>query len=104
GERSRRTVRVMSREIAWPRVALRLGLLQWSVGGFCGIVGALTFVTPHQFVGPSYRLLRPYLPWWGLLCLLAAAALITVALLSPRRHLTLAAHILAAIPLLLLGI
>src|SRR5262249_29974875 len=58
----------------------------------------------HQFVGPAYRLLRPYLPWWGLLCLLGAGALISVALLSPRRQVTLAAHWLAAAPLLLLGI
>jgi signal transduction histidine kinase len=104
GERSRRTARIMPREIARPRVALRLGLLQWAVGAFCGIIGALTFVAPHQFVGPSYRLLRPYLPWWGLLCLLGAGALITVALLSPRRRLTLLAHGLAAVPLLLLGL
>src|SRR5215207_10817697 len=104
GERSRSTVRLMPRETARPRVALRLGLLQWSVGGFCGIVGALTFVTPHQFIGPAYRLLRPYLPWWGLLCLLGAGALVSVALLSPRRPLTLAAHWVAAAPLLLLAL
>ena len=103
GERSRRTGDGGPCRPAWSCFALRLGLLQWAVGGFCGIVGALTFVTPHQFIGPAYRLLRPYLPWWGLLCLLAAGALITVSLLSPRRPLTLAAHVLAAIPILLLG-
>src|SRR5688572_7741937 len=101
-QRSRRTGDATPRQSARPGVELRLGLLQWAVGGFCGIVGALTFVTPHQFIGPAYHLLRPYLPWWGLLCLLAAGALITVALLSPRRRLTLAAHLLAAAPILLL--
>lgn len=85
-------------------IAMRLGLLQWAVGAFCGVVGALTFVTPHQFVGPSYRLLRPYLPWWGLLCLLGAGALLAVALLAPRRRLLFVAHILAATPILLLGL
>src|SRR3954467_11955291 len=104
GERSRRTASVMSRVMARPRVTLRLGLFQWAVGGFCAIVGALTFMTPHQFIGPAYRLLRPYLPWWGLLCLLGGGALISVALLSPRRSLMLLAHGLAAAPLLLLGI
>ena len=103
-ERSRRTGSVMPRDIARPGITLRLGLLQWAVGGFCGIVGALTFVTPHQFIGPAYRLLRPSLPWWGLLCLLGAGAIITVALLSPSRRLTLMAHGLAAAPLLLLGL
>src|SRR4051812_48432 len=103
-ERSRRTGDVVPHQPAPLQVALRLGLLQWSVGGFCGIVGALTFVTPHQFVGPAYRMLRPYLPWWGLLCLLGAGALISVALLSPRRPVMLLAHWLAAAPILLLGI
>ena len=86
------------------RFALRLGLLQWAVGTFCGIVGALTFVTPHQFIGPGYRLLRPYLPWWGVLLLIGAGALISVALLSPRRRVMTLAHALAAAPILLLGI
>ena len=94
----------VSRQPARSIAALRLGLLQWAVGTFCGIIGALTFVTPHQFIGPSYRLLRPYLPWWGLLCLLGAGALIVVALLSPRRRLTFVAHGLAAAPILLLGL
>src|SRR5436853_454148 len=103
-DRSRRTGASVPGQPARFQVALRLGLLQWSIGGFCGIVGALTFVTPHQFVGPAYRLLRPYLPWWGLLCLLGAGALISVALLSPRPSLTLMAHWLAAAPILLLGL
>src|SRR6476469_5760694 len=103
-DRSGRTGDLTPRQPArsWP--SLRLGLLQWSVGAFCGIVGALTFVTPHQFIGPGYRLLRPYLPWWGLLLLLGAGALIAVALLSPRRRVTIVAHALAALPILLLGI
>ena len=95
---------MMPRAVARPQVALRLGLLQWAIGGFCGVVGALTFVTPHQFIGPAYGLLRPYLLWWGLLCLLGGGALISVALLSPGRRLTLLAHGLAAVPLLLLGV
>ena len=103
-ERLGQTTAPAPRQAVRPVVPLRLGLLQWAVGAFCGIVGALTFVTPHQFIGPAYRLLRPYLPWWGLLCLLGAGALIAVALLSPRRRLTVVAHALAAAPILLLGI
>lgn len=103
-ERTARTASGPSGPLVRRVVALRLGLLQWSVGAFCGVVGALTFVTPHQFVGPAYRLLRPYLPWWGLLCLLGAGALIAVALLSPRRQIVMAAHTLAAAPLLMLGV
>ena len=104
GERSRRTAIDEPRDIVRSGIALRIGLLQWAVGGFCGIVGALTFVTPHQFSGPAYGLLRPYLPWWGLLCLLGAGAVISAALLSPRPRLVVLAHGLAALPLLLLGI
>jgi signal transduction histidine kinase len=102
-ERSRRIGDPVPSPQARHGFGLRLGLVQWSVGGFCGIIGALTFVTPHQFIGPAYALLRPYLPWWGLLCLLGGGALITVALLSPRQPITLLAHSLAALPLLLLG-
>ena len=83
---------------------LRIGILQWAAGGFCGVVGALVFVTPHQFVGPSYALLRPYLSWWGLLCLLGGGALVTAALLAPRRLYLLAAHLFAALPIVVLGI
>ncbi|MDP8922766.1 MAG: cache domain-containing protein, partial [Chloroflexota bacterium] len=83
---------------------LRIGVLQWVVGAFCGLVGALTFVTPHQFVGPAYALLGPWLGWWGALCLAGAVALYAVALLVPRRAIVVAAHLVAAAPLLLLGV
>jgi len=84
--------------------SMRIGVLQWAIGAFCGVVGALTFVAPHQFVGPSYALVRTSLGAWGGLCLIGAAALYAVALLAPRRPLVWAAHIVAAIPLLLLGL
>ncbi|MCC6177574.1 MAG: GAF domain-containing protein [Chloroflexi bacterium] len=83
---------------------LRVGVLEWAVGAYCGLVGGLTFVTPHQFSGPAYALLRPCLPWWGLLCLLGGGALFAVALLAPRRSLVILAHLLAAVPILLLGL
>jgi signal transduction histidine kinase len=82
---------------------LRIGVLQWAVGAFCAIIGALTFITPHQYAGPSYGLLRPYLSAWGVLCLVGGAALYAVALLAPRRPLVWAAHLLAAVPVVLLG-
>jgi signal transduction histidine kinase len=82
---------------------LRIGILQWAAGGFCGLIGALTFVTPHQFVGPTYALLQPFLPWWGALCLLGGGVLLAAALLAPRGKLLVAAHALAALPIALLA-
>lgn len=83
---------------------LRIGILQWATGGFCGVIGALTFVAPHQFGGPTYALLRPYLVWWGMLCLLGGGMILASALLAPRRAVLVLTHVLATIPILALAI
>jgi len=93
-----------ARPEAQPWITLRIGILQWAAGAFCGVVGALTFVAPHQFFGPTYALLRPYLPWWGVLCLLGGGVLLASALLAPRRSVLAAAHALATVPILLLAV
>lgn len=48
---------------------LRIGLLQWTIGTFCAVVGALMLVSPHQFSQSASAALRPHLPWWGTFCL-----------------------------------
>src|SRR5581483_5426349 len=104
GDRSTPARAVRPPAAARPWVVLRIGILQWAAGGFCGLMGALTFVAPHQFVGPTYALLQPGLPWWGLLCLLGGGVLLAAALLAPRRSLLVAAHALAAAPIVLLAV
>jgi HAMP domain-containing protein len=104
GDRLRHGLASTSRPVARPWVMLRIGILQWAAGGFCGLIGALTFVTPHQFVGPTYALLQPILLWWGVLCLLGGGMLLAAALLAPGRRLLIAAHVLAALPIGLLAL
>ncbi|MDP8924711.1 MAG: ATP-binding protein [Chloroflexota bacterium] len=77
--------------------------LQWAVGAFCGLVGALMIVAPHHF-GPAYTSLRPHPTLWAAVVLLAGAALIGVAALAPRRSLVILAHLVAGGVLLAFGV
>ncbi len=86
------------------RPPLTPGLLPFAVGAFCGVVGALTFVTPHQFSSRSYALLQPFLGTWGAWLILGGAALLGVAVFSPPRALAVLAHALAGLPIVLLGV
>ena len=44
---------------------LRISSLQWAVGVFCALIGALLLVVPHQFESPVETGLGLNLPWWG---------------------------------------
>ena len=79
-----------------------IGSLQWAVGAFCTLIGALMLVTPHYF-GATYAALRPHPIWWGALFLLTGAALLGVAALTPRRPLIIAVHLLAGAVLLIMA-
>ncbi len=81
----------------------RISTLQWAIGTFCAIIGALMLLAPHQYSGSSYTVLQGWLPGWGSLFMLAGGLLIAVALLNPRRQWTILAHILAAGVLLVLA-
>ncbi|MBI4491858.1 MAG: PAS domain-containing protein, partial [Chloroflexi bacterium] len=89
---------------------LRIGTLQWAIGVYCMLMGALMLLAPHQFDAPAYAVLRSHLPWWGTTFLLAGIALVSVNALAPRgmgdppsRPYVVAAHILAGTALLLLA-
>src|SRR5688572_16574508 len=58
------------------RRRLRPALLRWSVSVFCALLGALMLVVPHQFAGPSFAPLRPWLTEWGVAFFAAGVALI----------------------------
>ena len=47
------------------RRRLRPALLRWAVGVFCALVGTLMLIAPHQFAGPTFVPLRPWLTEWG---------------------------------------
>jgi signal transduction histidine kinase len=84
--------------------ALSIESLLWSLGFFCAFSGAFVLVAPHHFRTTPYEALRLYAPWWGALSLLAGAMLLGTAILRPRRRLALAAHGIAVVALLTLGI
>jgi signal transduction histidine kinase len=77
--------------------------LRWTMGFFCGLVGAFILVAPHHFGAPVYAALRPYSPWWGTLSLTAGVALIAVEILRPRRWIVLLVHGLLGAALLALA-
>jgi signal transduction histidine kinase len=77
--------------------------LRWTMGFFCGLVGAFILVAPHHFGAPVYAALRPYSPWWGTLSLTAGVALIAVEILRPRRWVVLLVHGLLGAALLALA-
>ena len=81
---------------------VRTGTLQWAVGAFCALTGALMLLVPYQFSGPTYGMMTGLLPVWGTGFLLAGAGLIGVAALAPRPAVALPVHVLAGA--LLLGL
>lgn len=79
---------------------LRVLTLQWAIGCFCLVVGALMCIVPHQFSSPSFSLIRPSLPWAGGIYLAAGIGLVGAAALQPRHSLVIAAHGVAGSALL----
>ncbi|MBI4494049.1 MAG: sensor histidine kinase [Chloroflexi bacterium] len=89
---------------------LRIGALQWAVGGYCMALGALMLVAPHHFHASVNAPLQPYLPGWGTIFLLAGAALVGISVFAPHsrsqplgRLCLFALHFPAAAALLLAG-
>ena len=82
---------------------IRVGTLEWAAGAFCALIGALMLIAPHQFEGPAFAALRPHLPWWGTVFLLAGAALLAVAALAPRRAIAAVVDVFGGTALLLLA-
>ena len=77
--------------------------LQWIVGMFCVLIGAMMLTVPHQFVTPAYAALVPRLAWWGVAFLVAGSGLLTASVLAPSWWVTTAAHVLAGAVLLTLA-
>src|SRR5919204_814404 len=82
---------------------MRIATLQWATGTFCGVIGAMMLVTPHQFESIAYDALRARLPWWGSAFVLAAGGLGAAATAANRRPVVVGAHIYAGAVLVLIG-
>src|SRR3954470_13517198 len=77
--------------------------LQWSVGGYCTLIGVLMILAPHLFNSPTYAALPIHLSGWGALVAVAGAAPLAVAILAPTGLLLTGAHFLAGAVLLVMA-
>ena len=78
-----------------PIPQLRIGTLQWAVGAYCLVVGAVALVAPHvagAFLNASFAQYRAV---EGMLFLAAGFALIGAAVTALRRALFMALHVFA---------
>ena len=69
--------------------------VEWAIGAFCALIGALMIVTPHQFSNPVYAPVRPALAAWGTGFLASGLGLMLIAVFRPRRRVAIAVHLLA---------
>src|SRR3954462_14444965 len=82
---------------------LRVESLQWSVGGYCTLIGVLMIVAPHLFNSPTYAALPIHLAGWGAFVAVAGAAPLVVAILAPTSRLLIGAHFMAGAVLLVMA-
>jgi PAS domain S-box-containing protein len=80
---------------------IRIDTLQWFIGSYIALRGALMLVAPHTLTGSHVFVpIQPYLLWLGTLQVVGGAALIAAAALAPKRSLVQIAHLLAGVSLL----
>ena len=82
---------------------MRITTLQWAVGMFCAVIGAMMLIVPHKFETPIYATLIRHLTWWGVAFLVAGGSVLAAAVFAPPRGLAFAAHLLAGLVLLSLA-
>jgi PAS domain S-box-containing protein len=93
---------ILANRAARPGATMRITTLQWAVGMFCALVGAMMLIVPHQVETSVYATLYRHLSWWGVTFLVAGLSVVGVAVFAPPQALAVAAHLLAG--LLLLGV
>src|SRR5688500_11191571 len=82
---------------------IRLVSLQWAIGAYCFLIGALMFVAPHQFDAPTFDALRQLLRLWGVLFLLTGTGLVVASTLVVSRVVPILAHLTGGVALLALA-
>ena len=83
---------------------MRSETLEWVIGVLCALLGALVLVAPHRFAAPASPLGSGWGSMWGAVAVVAGLALLSAAVLRPRRSLRVAAHALAGGALLALAV
>src|SRR5688572_16312189 len=87
-----------------PRWAFRVGLLQWTIGLNCVLIGAMALVAPHQLLGTiPVAMSVGTLTVLGLVQFLAGLALIVAQIGGARRRMAIPAHLAAGLCLLVLS-
>src|SRR5262245_18067198 len=76
------------------RRPIRISTLQWIIGAYCVIRGAMVLIVPHQFSTAFQVPLEPYLLWIGSTLLLGGGALIAAAAQLLSRGPRIVAHLL----------
>jgi signal transduction histidine kinase/HAMP domain-containing protein len=94
----------MTKGIQLLRHRIRPALLRWAVSVFCVLTGALMLIAPHQFAGPSFAVLRPWLTEWGAAFVAAGVGLITTSATGMRGPFATAANVTAGLALLTLAV
>src|SRR5687767_5734186 len=84
--------------------AIRADGLRQAVGLFSLLFGALLIVAPHRLDAPMYAGITPYAGGLGTALIVGGMALIAANVLSLARPFVVAAHLLAAVPLLLVSL
>jgi diguanylate cyclase (GGDEF)-like protein len=79
------------------------GSLQWCVGLFCSVWGAMVVVAPNDFRALGAVLLQPSPVIWGFVFFSAGGFLLVAASLSVRRWVHVTAHLFAGTVLLLMS-
>ena len=87
----------MTKGIQLLRNRIRPSLLRWAVSVFCVLIGALMLIAPHQFAGPSFAVLRPWLTEWGAAFVAAGVGLIATSATGMRGPLATAANVTAGL-------
>ncbi|MCC7367402.1 MAG: GAF domain-containing protein [Chloroflexi bacterium] len=90
--------------IARLRRRIRPTLLRWAMGIFCGLVGGLMLVAPHQLGGPTFAPIFGWVPHVGVISFLAGAALVAASTVGARGPLAVAAGAAVAGSLLILAV
>jgi signal transduction histidine kinase len=92
-----------SKETDLLRRRIRPALLRWAVSVFCALVGALMLIAPHQFAGPSFAPLRPWITAWGAAFFIAGASLVTTSAVGLRGPFAVGSCISGALALVVLA-
>jgi signal transduction histidine kinase len=82
---------------------LRIGSLQWVVGAYCSVLGAILLVAPHDFDNSVIAAFQNRSWIFGTGLLITGVAMFCVAILVPSRASTLAGHLCSGILLIMLG-